>query len=108
MSRLERRIDNELDLGSIRSSPRNGIGSIFNKNMESKYLAGWIKGIILGTRLLSFEILGLIDKLLLEHLGLPHVLDPSIRFYCQPKSFGLDFGTLDFGLGLDNCSPVLF
>ena len=23
-------------------------------------------------------------------------------FYCHPKSLGLDFGTLDLGLGLDN------
>ena len=30
-----------------------------------------------------------------------------IRFYCQPKSFGLDYGTLDFGLGLDNYLKLL-
>ena len=31
-------------------------------------------GIILGTWLISFYKLGLIDKLLLKHVGLPHVL----------------------------------
>ena len=41
---------------------------------RSIILAGWIKGIILGTRLFSFSKLGLIDKLLLKHVGLPHVL----------------------------------
>ena len=35
----------------------------------------WIKGIILGPQLLSFKKLGLIDKLLLEHVGLTHILD---------------------------------
>ena len=77
----------------------------------------------------------MIDKLLLEHLGLPHVLDLAVHlvnyfgwmspgghsetllplalfsrallhdgpcdFSVSPSSFGLDFGTLDFGLGLD-------
>ena len=45
------------------------------KTNKSKFLAGWIKGIILGTQLLFFQNLGLIDKLLLEHVGLPHILD---------------------------------
>ena len=49
------------------------------KANKSKFLAGWIKGIILGPRLLSFQKLGLIDKLLLEHLGLLHVLDLAVQ-----------------------------
>ena len=49
------------------------------KTKKSKFLAGWIKGIILGTQLLSFEKLGLIDKLLLEHVGLPYVLDLAVH-----------------------------
>ena len=46
---------------------------------QSKILAGGIKGIILCTQLLSFKKLGLIDKLLLEHVGLPHVLDLGVH-----------------------------
>ena len=42
-------------------------------------MAGWIKGIIHDSRLLSFQKLGLIDKLLLEHAGLPHVLDHAVN-----------------------------
>ena len=42
-------------------------------------MAGWIEGIILGTQLLSFQKLGLIEKLLLEHVGLPHVLDLTVH-----------------------------
>ena len=42
-------------------------------------MAGWIKGINLGTRLLSFSKLGLIDILLLEHVGLSHVLDIAVH-----------------------------
>ena len=42
-------------------------------------LAGCIKGIILGTGLLSFWRLGLIDKLLLEHVQLTHVLDLAVN-----------------------------
>ena len=42
------------------------------KTNKSKFFAAWTKGIIFGTRLLS------------------------------PSPYGLDFGTLDFGLGLDN------
>ena len=38
------------------------------KTKKSKILAGLIKGIILGSWLLSFVKLGLIDKLLLEHV----------------------------------------
>ena len=49
------------------------------KTNKSKFLAGWIKGIILGTWLLSFLKLGLIDKLLLEQVGLPHVLDLAVH-----------------------------
>ena len=49
------------------------------KPNKSKFLAGWIKGIILGTQLLFFQNLGLIDKLLLEHVGLPHVLDLAVH-----------------------------
>ena len=49
------------------------------KTNKSKLLAGWIKGIILGTQLLFFQNLGLIDKLLLEHVGLPHVLDLAVH-----------------------------
>ena len=44
------------------------------KTDKSKIWAGWIKGIILGT-----QLLGLIDKLLLEHVGLPHVLDLAVH-----------------------------
>ena len=46
---------------------------------KSKFLAGWIKGIILSTQLLSFLKLRLIDKLLLKHVGLPYVLDLSVH-----------------------------
>ena len=49
------------------------------KTNKSKFWAGWIKGIILGPRLLSFLKLGLNDKLLLEHVGLPHVLDLAVH-----------------------------
>ena len=49
------------------------------KTNKSKFWAGWIKGIILGTQLLSFWKLGLIDKLLLEHVGLPLVLDLAVH-----------------------------
>ena len=49
------------------------------KTNKSKFLAGWIKGIILGAQLLSFQKLGLIDKLLLKHVGLPHVLDHAVH-----------------------------
>ena len=45
------------DLGSVRLTNQN-------------FLARWIKG-ILGPRLLSFQKLGLIDKLLLEHVDYP-------------------------------------
>ena len=38
------------------------------KTNQSKFLAGWIIGIILGSWLLSFKKLGLIGKLLLELL----------------------------------------
>ena len=48
--------------------------SLLLLSTRSIILAGWIKGIILGTRLFSFKKLGLIDKLLLKHVGLPHVL----------------------------------
>ena len=37
------------------------------------------KGIILGTPILSFPKLGLIDKLLLEHVGLLNVLDLAVN-----------------------------
>ena len=43
------------------------------KTNKSKFLAGW------GPRLLSILKLGLIDKLLLEHVGLPHVLDLAVH-----------------------------
>ena len=46
---------------------------------KSKFLVGWIKGIILGNRLLSFQKLGSIDKLLLELVGLPHVPDLAVH-----------------------------
>ena len=49
------------------------------KAKKSKILARWIKGIILGTQLLSFYNLGLIDRLLLEHVGLPHVFDLAVH-----------------------------
>ena len=42
-------------------------------------MAGWIKGIIHDSRLLSFQKLGLIAKLLLEHAGLPQVLDHAVN-----------------------------
>ena len=48
--------------------------SLFSLSTLSIFWAGWVKGIILGTWLLSFLKLGLIDKLLLKHVGLPHVL----------------------------------
>ena len=46
---------------------------------KSKFFAGWIKGIILGAQLLSFQKLGLIDKLLLKHVGLLHILDLTVH-----------------------------
>ena len=49
------------------------------KTNKSKFLAGWMKGIILDPQLLSFQKLGLIDKLFLEHVGLPHVLDLAVH-----------------------------
>ena len=49
------------------------------KTNKSKFLAGWIKGIIFGPWLFSFYKLGLIDKLLLEHVGLPHVFDLAVN-----------------------------
>ena len=49
------------------------------KTKKSKFLAGWIEGIILGTQLLSFKKIGLIEKLLLKHVGLPHVLDLAVH-----------------------------
>ena len=48
------------------------------KTNKFKFYVGWIKGIILGPWLLSFQKLGLIDKLLLE-VGLPHVLDLAVH-----------------------------
>ena len=48
--------------------------SLFSLSTWSIFWAGWVKGIILGTWLLSFKKLGLIDKLLLKHVGLAHVL----------------------------------
>ena len=51
---------------------------MFKTNI-SKFLAGWIEGIILGTQLLSFQKLGLIEKVLLEHVGLPHILDLTVH-----------------------------
>ena len=61
------------------SSPRTGILSLIRINFGQKILTGWIKGIILGTQLLFFQNLGLIDKLLLEHVGLPHILDLAVH-----------------------------
>ena len=58
---------------------------------KSKLLAKWIKGIILGTWLLSFLKLGLIDELLLEHAGLPHNLDLAVHlvnFFWLGESMG--------------------
>ena len=40
------------------------------KTNKSKFLAGWIKGIILGYQLLFFQNLGLID---------PHILDLAVH-----------------------------
>ena len=48
--------------------------SLFSLSTWSIIWAGWVKGIILSTWLLSFEKLGLIDKLLLDHVGLPNFL----------------------------------
>ncbi len=48
------------------------------KTNKSKVLAGWIKGTILGTWLLSFLKFGF-DKLLLENEGLPKVLDLAVH-----------------------------
>ena len=53
--------------------------SLFSMSTWSIFWAGWVKGIILGTWLLSFEKLGLIDKLLREHIGLTHVLHLAVR-----------------------------
>ena len=50
---------------------------------------------------------GLIDKVLLELVGLPHVLDLAVQqvggggpcnFSVSPSPLGLDFGTSDSGL----------
>ena len=49
------------------------------KTNKSKFLAGWFEGIILGPWLLSLQKLGLIDKTLLEHVGLHHVLDLTVH-----------------------------
>ena len=49
------------------------------KTKKSKFLAGWIKGIILGTQVLSFQKLGFIDKLFLEDVGLPQILDLTVH-----------------------------
>ena len=49
------------------------------KTNKSNFLAGWLEGIILGPWLLSLQKLGLIDKLLLEHVGLPQVLDLAVH-----------------------------
>ena len=48
--------------------------TLFSLSTWSIFSAGWVKGIILGTWLLSIKKFGLIDKLLLKHVGLPHVL----------------------------------
>ena len=48
------------------------------KTNKSKFLAGWIKGIILGTQLLSFYKLGLNYKLLLEHVILVSAQVPLV------------------------------
>ena len=58
-----------------------------------------IKGIILGPQLLSYQNLGLIDKLLLEHVGLPHILDLTVHlvnFFGWMRQGHL--WTLDLGL----------
>ena len=48
------------------------------KTNKSKFLAVLIKGIILGTWLLSLGLIGKL-KLLLEHVGLPHILDLAVH-----------------------------
>ena len=53
--------------------------SLLLLSTRSIIFAVWIKGIILGARLFSFKKLGLIDKLLLEHVALPHVLDNAVH-----------------------------
>ena len=53
--------------------------SLFSLSTWSIIWAGWVKGIILSTWLLSFEKLGLIDKLFLKHVGLPHVLVHAVH-----------------------------
>ncbi len=45
--------------------------SLFSLSTWSIFWAGWVKGIILGT--------WLIDKFLLEHVGLTHVLDLAVH-----------------------------
>ena len=52
---------------------------LFSLSTWSIFWAGWVKGIILGTWLLSFKKLWLIDKLLLEHVELTHVLDLAVH-----------------------------
>ena len=59
----------ELDRGLIRSSPRNGIGPISNKNMG------------LWSHLGHLEVLGCccwVVNLLLDHIGLTHILNPAV------------------------------
>ena len=53
--------------------------SLFSLSTWSIFWAGWVKGIILVTWLLSFYKLGLNDKLLLEHVELTHVLDLAVH-----------------------------
>ena len=65
--------------------------SLFSLSTWSIFWAGWVKGIILGTWLLSLKKLGLIDKLLLEHVGLPHVLALAVHlvnFFCLMSQGG--------------------
>ena len=53
--------------------------SLFSLSTWSIFWAGWVKGIILGTWLLSFQKLGFFDKLLLKHVGLPHILVVAVH-----------------------------
>ena len=49
------------------------------KTMKTKFLAGWIKGIICHSWSTATLLLKVIDKLLLEHVVFPHVLDLTVR-----------------------------
>ena len=97
-----------------------GLPNVLALAVHQVFLAGWMKGIILVTWLLCSLKLGLIDKVLLEHVGPPHVPDLAVHlviFFWLDKSRGTwgTWGTfiwlggllghllgLGLGPGLDN------